>query len=715
MFAIPSASDVPAMSPAAASPEVAAADSTPDDPFASLNEAQRQAVEHDITASPAESRPLLVIAGAGSGKTNTLAHRVARLIMQGADPQRILLLTFSRRAATEMTHRAGAVLHRVMKMRSSQAPTTLPWAGTFHSIGARLLREYAGRIGLDESFTIHDRGDSEDLMGMVRHDIGLTQTEKRFPLKGTCLSIYSRVVNSREPLQLVLQSTFPWCSEWETQLKALFGAYVDAKQEQNVLDYDDLLLFWSEMASDPELGPEIGSLFDYVLVDEYQDTNRLQAAILLGMKPGGQGMMVVGDDAQAIYSFRGATVRNILDFPKQFAQQACTITLDRNYRSTQPILDASNAVIGGALERHAKTLWTDKAASAQPQLVLIPDEAEQARWVCNRILEHREGGMKLTAQAVLFRAASHSAALELELMRRNIPFVKFGGLKFLEASHIKDVLAVLRFAQNPSGRLAGFRVAQLIPGIGAATATRLLDAVGVAAEPVAALDAFVPPPRSALDYAAFVALYRALRASGLRWPADIELVKNWYLPHLERMHDDAQVRSADVSQLAQLAGGYGSRETFLAEITLDPPEATSDRAGPPHLDDDYVILSTIHSSKGQEWKSVHVLNVVDGCIPSDMATGNAEDIEEERRLLYVAMTRAREHLHLVVPNRFFIKQQSQMGDRHVYAARTRFITPSMLKHFEECVWITADTAKSKKPMPDSVRMLVRDRARSAWK
>ena len=685
------------------------------DPFASLNEAQREAVEHDIGVPAGETRPLLVIAGAGSGKTNTLAHRVARLIASGADPQRLLLLTFSRRAAQEMTRRAGGVLQKVMKLSPTAAPTTLPWAGTFHSIGARLLREYAGRIGLEDSFTIHDRGDSEDLMGLVRHDIGLTQTAKRFPLKGTCLSIYSRVVNTREPLGEVLQSAYPWCTEWEEDLKRLFGAYVDAKQEQNVLDYDDLLLFWAEMVADPELGPEVGALFDHVLVDEYQDTNRLQASILQGMKPRGEGVMVVGDDAQSIYSFRGATVRNILDFPKQFGGTARTVTLDRNYRSTQPILDASNAVIAASVERHAKNLWTDKASAAKPQLVLIPDEAEQARWVCNRILEHREAGVALTQQAVLFRAASHSAALELELMRRNIPFVKFGGLKFLEASHIKDVLAVLRFAQNPSGRLAGFRVAQLIPGIGPATATRLLDAMGEAADPLSAVEAFDAPAKAGGEWQSFVELYRALRQPGLRWPADIELVRNWYMPHLERMHDDASVRAADVEQLSQLAGGYGSRENFLAEITLDPPEATSDRAGPPHLDEDYVILSTIHSSKGQEWKSVHVLNVVDGCIPSDMATGSQADIEEERRLLYVAMTRAKEHLQIVVPNRFFIKQQSQMGDRHVYAARTRFITPAMLKHYEESVWMDAQTAKSRMPMPDSVRMMVRDRARSAWK
>jgi len=684
-----------------------------DDPFAGLNADQRAAVEHDVGA--ARVRPLLVVAGAGSGKTNTLAHRVARLIQSGADPQRILLLTFSRRAAGEMSQRASGVLQRLLGGSGSGATIALPWAGTFHAIGARLLREYAGRIGLDESFTIHDRGDSEDLMGLVRHEIGLSNTEKRFPLKGTCLSIYSRVVNSREALQEVLQSTFPWCSEWESQLKTLFGAYVDAKQEQNVLDYDDLLLFWAEMAADPVLGPEIGALFDHVLVDEYQDTNRLQASIITGMKPGGEGVMVVGDDAQSIYAFRGATVRNILDFPGQFTQPAAVITLERNYRSTQPILDASNAVIAGARERYTKNLWTDKLSSLKPQLVLIPDEAEQARWVCKRILEHREAGIALKSQAVLFRAASHSAALELELMRRNIPFVKFGGLKFLEAAHIKDVLAILRFAQNPNGRMAGFRVAQLIPGIGPATATRLLDAVGEAADPAGAVEAFAAPGKSRDDWSAFAALYRRLRTPGLRWPADIELVKQWYLPHLERMYDDAQVRAADIEQLTALAGGHATRESFLAEITLDPPEATSDRAGAPLLDEDYLILSTIHSSKGREWKSVHVLNVVDGCIPSDMSTGNQDDIEEERRLLYVAMTRAREHLQLVLPNRFFIKQQAQMGDRHVYAARTRFITPAMLKHFEETTWLSAETQQLRKPVPESVRMLVRERARNAWK
>jgi DNA helicase II / ATP-dependent DNA helicase PcrA len=577
-----------------------------------------------------------------------------------------------------------------------------------------LLREYAGRIGLEESFTIHDRGDAEDLMGLVRHEIGLSETKSRFPLKGTCLGIYSRVLNTRDALERVLQDTYPWCSQWESELKKLFGAYVEAKQQQNVLDYDDLLLFWAEMMAEPSLAQEVGERFDHLLVDEYQDTNRLQSEIILAMKPSGQGVTVVGDDAQSIYSFRGATVRNILDFPGQFTQAARIVTLERNYRSTPTILDASNAVIAGARERHSKNLWTEKPASHRPQLLLVPDEAEQARWVADQVLRQREAGSTLKSQAVLFRTSSHSAALELELARRNIPFVKFGGLKFLEAAHVKDLLAVLRFAQNPRGRMAGFRVTQLIPGVGQATATRLLDAMAEAAQPGDALQSFEPPAQAKQEWTQFAQLYAQLRNPEVGWPADLELAKAWYLPQLERIHDDAQVRKLDVDQLVRLAAGYASRERFLTELTLDPPQSTSDQSGVPHLDEDYLILSTIHSAKGQEWKAVHVLNVVDGCIPSDMATGTQDELEEERRLLYVAMTRAKEHLHLIVPHRFYVTQQSGGGDRHMYAARSRFITDAMAEKFERVTWPdSAAGAPAAKPAAPVLQ--VRDRARAAWR
>jgi DNA helicase-2/ATP-dependent DNA helicase PcrA len=463
------------------------------------------------------------------------------------------------------------------------------------------------------------------------------------------------------------------------------------------------------------LAREIGDRFDHVLVDEYQDTNRLQAAILLAMKPNGNGVAVVGDDAQSIYSFRAATVRNILDFPQQFAPSARVVTLDRNYRSTQPILDASNAVIGLATERFTKNLWTDRASSQKPRLVAVRDEADQARYVAERVLEQRENGMALKSQAVLFRSSSHSAQLELELARRGIPFVKYGGLKFLEAAHVKDVLSVLRWADNPRNRIAGFRAVQLLPGVGQVTATKLLDALDETPDSMSAMEAFKIPRSAADDWSPFVAVNRALRAPTSNWPAEMEVVTRWYEPHFNRIYEDAFVRQGDLAQLQQIAATYSSRERFLTEVTLDPPQATSDQVGEPGKDDDYLILSTIHSAKGQEWKSVHILNVVDGCIPSDMSTGTTEEIEEERRLLYVAMTRAKDELHLTVPQRFYTRQQAVYGDRHVYALRSRFITDELTMLFDSCAWpvakqATEDTSARRKLCAQPIDIAARVRA-----
>ncbi|MEO6745230.1 MAG: ATP-dependent helicase, partial [Caldimonas sp.] len=612
------------------------------DPFAALNEAQRAAVEHGLEQADRCGEALLVIAGAGSGKTMTLASRVARLVLAGADPQRVLLLTFSRRAAREMERRVGRALHQALGYGSTQPAPTLRWCGTFHSVAASLLREYALHIGLEPAFTILDRGDAEDLLGLVRHGLGFGDTKgrSRFPQKGTCLGIYSRAVNSRMPLKDLLLDSYPWCTEHADDLKRLFSAYVAEKQRQAVLDFDDLLLYWAQMMGDPTLARHVGARFDHVLVDEYQDTNRLQEAILLALKPDGRGLTVVGDDAQSIYGFRAAEVENILGFPGRFDPPARVVALERNFRSTQPLLDASNAVIALAERRHAKTLWTDRASSERPQLVTVEDESAQARWVADRVLEHREAGLTLKAQAVLFRTSHHSAGLELELARRNIPFVKFGGLQFLEAAHVKDVLSVLRWAENPRSRLAGFRVAQLVPGIGAATAKRLLDAMDAAPDPAGELQRFVAPAGARHEWQQLATLLATLHGHGAPWPEDLHLANGWYQPHLERLHDDAAIRRADLGQLARLAAATSSRQQFLTDLTLDPPAATSAEAGPPLLDEDYLILSTIHSAKGMEWQSVHVLNAVDGCMPADMATGSAAQIEEERRLLYVAMTRA---------------------------------------------------------------------------
>ena len=477
--------------------------------LAKLNDAQRRAA----VFSGAE-RALLVIAGAGSGKTNTLAHRVAHLIVTGADPRRILLMTFSRRASAEMVSRVRRICKEALGARADVLADALTWAGTFHSIGARLLREQALNIGLDPDFTIHDREDSADLLNLARHDLGLSKTEKRFPTKGTCLAIYSRAVNSEAPLEEVLGKHFPWCAGWADELKRLFAAYVEAKQAQNVLDYDDLLLYWAQMMQEPALAEEISARYDHVLVDEYQDTNRLQASILFGLKPDGRGLTAVGDDAQSIYAFRAAEVRNILDFPAKFTPPAEVVTLERNYRSTQTILEAANGVIALAKERFSKNLWTSRQTPERPALVVVRDETDQANFVAEKILEARETGMRLKDQAVLFRAAHHSGPLEIELTRRNIPFVKFGGLKFLDSAHVKDILAFLRFCQNPRDRISGFRLLQLLPGVGPAAARKILDRIAPEPAPLQTLAGLPAPAKTGEHWGALV---DALRAPS-SWP-----------------------------------------------------------------------------------------------------------------------------------------------------------------------------------------------------
>jgi DNA helicase II / ATP-dependent DNA helicase PcrA len=677
----------------------------------SLNPEQHRAAVYGIALDGDRHRPLLIIAGAGSGKTETLAHRVAQLIWHGGDPSRILLLTFSRRAAQEMERRAGRILNKETAA-ASQGRTAIGWSGTFHAIGARLLREFAHSSGLNPAFTIHDREDSADLTNLIRHQLGYSEQEQRFPQKQTCLTIYSTAVNSGAALDDVLKRHFPWCAGYEEDLRRLFEAYAGAKQAQHVLDYDDLLLHWAEMMKVPELAAEIGALFDHVLVDEYQDTNAIQAAILLALKPDGAGLTVVGDDAQSIYSFRAATIRNILDFPKQFTPPAAIVTLDRNYRSTVTILNAANAVIALAKERFTKDLWSGRHSAENPSLVSVRDDAAQAEFVAGRVLANREDGMALKEQAVLFRTSHHSALLEIELSRRNIPFVKFGGLKFLEAAHVKDLLAVLRWAENPLDRVSGFRILQLLPGIGPGTAGRLLDRLAGRSAPDM-LSLFRPPARAVSAWPELTALMQQLWRRTPEWPSEIDHIRHWYQPHLEERFADAAVRAGDLEQLAKIAASYANRAEFLTDLTLDPPHATSDEAGKPLLDEDYLILSTIHSAKGQEWKAVYILNAVDGCIPSDLATGSSEEIEEERRLLYVAMTRAKDELNLIVPQRFYTHGQARSGDRHVYAGRTRFIPASICEHFNRTSWPAAPSAM-REPPKSAPRVDIRERMRGMW-
>jgi DNA helicase II / ATP-dependent DNA helicase PcrA len=426
----------------------------------------------------------------------------------------------------------------------------------------------------------------------------------------------------------------------------------------------------------------VGARFQHVLVDEYQDTNALQAKILLCMKPDGRSLTVVGDDAQSIYSFRAATVRNILDFPQQYHPPAQIVTLEQNYRSTEQILAASNAVIAQASEGFRKELFSGKSSGERPQLITAHDEGAQVEYVVEQVLQYREAGIDLKEQAVLFRSGHHSDQLEVELARRGIPFVKYGGLKFLEAAHVKDMLCVLRWVENPRDKIAGFRVLQLLPAIGPATAREILMHLSEAGWDFASLIDFVPPAAATPHWPELCSLVSGLRNTATPWAGHAALVRQWYQPHLQRIYDHATARVGDLEQLEQIAGSYATRERFLSELTLDPPEATSARAIPPHLDEDYLVLSTIHSAKGQEWDAVFVLNVIDGCIPSDMAVSSPEQIEEERRLLYVAMTRARQHLHLIQPMRMFCSHQHRHGDGHILTMRSRFIPDPMLPAFE---------------------------------
>ncbi len=669
-----------------------------------LNAQQQEAVVHAVQLP--RSSPLLVIAGAGSGKTKTLAHRVAQLILSGADPARILLLTFSRRAAQEMVRRSRSLVQRVVPH-----PRPLLWAGTFHSVANRLLRLHGAAVGLSPEFTILDRSDAEDLLDVVRTRLGLAKVDRRFPRKATCLSIYSRVINAQWPLKRCLQEHFPWCASWEVELLGLFRAYVEAKQERAVLDYDDLLLSWFYLVREPAIAQRMSDRFDHILVDEYQDTNALQAAILLSLKPEGHGLTVVGDDAQAIYSFRGATVRNILDFPSKFTPAAHCVRLEQNYRSTQPILEAANAVIALAPERFTKNLFSNRSSAQRPRLVNVEDESFQAQYIIERILEHREAGIALKKQAVLMRAAHHSDLLEVELAHRQIPFVKYGGLRFLEAAHVKDLLCILRWAENPRDTIAAFRVLQLLDGIGPVLAERVCQHLFRSQFDFAALAQFQPPASARENWSKLSELLIQLRDARTDWSAQIDLCRRWYLPLLERHYDGAAARMGDLDQLESIARAYRTREEFLSELTLDPPEATGDEAGPPLLDEDYLILSTIHSAKGQEWDVVYVLDVLDGCIPSDMAAGDQEQIEEERRLLYVAMTRAKDELYLMQPLKMFIGSQPRLGDRHLYAPRSRFLPDSVLSFFERLSYPIAHAVVAAEPV---AALDIPARLRSIW-
>ncbi|MCS6948419.1 MAG: ATP-dependent helicase, partial [Steroidobacteraceae bacterium] len=561
-----------------------------------LNSAQKRAVTFGAALPDKKgftSGPLLIIAGAGTGKTHTLAQRVAHLVLNGVDPARILLLTFTRRAAQEMRRRARDVLrgstNDVLGGPAQKLSQRLTWAGTFHSIGNRLLRHYAKHINLDPNYSVLDRSDAADLLDTVREEIGLADQKQRFPRKDTCLAIYSYRINTQYSLADTLARQFPWCAEWESELTKLFRAYVARKQQLALLDYDDLLLYWHLMMQEARIAQHIGRNFDHVLVDEYQDTNALQAQILYALKPDGRGVTVVGDDAQAIYSFRAGLVDNILGFPDKFTPRAEVIPLSQNYRSTQELLNAANALMAEAPRQFRKHLISGRGDGGKARYVTTDDLVAQAEFICAEVLRRREAQSTLRSQAVLFRHQDHSDLLEIELMRRKIPFVKYGGLKFLEAAHVKDLLSILRWIDNPRNQIAAFRALQLLPGFGPGNARKALDLFAGADYQFASLKAFQPPNESRIVWPKFVEMLTTLAQPRYPWAGQVHTVREWYKPHFERLYEHHHTRISDLEQLELLSAHYTSREQFLTELTLDPPQATSDLAGQALQDEDYLV------------------------------------------------------------------------------------------------------------------------------
>jgi DNA helicase II / ATP-dependent DNA helicase PcrA len=640
----------------------------------SLNPEQRAAATHP-------GGPLLVLAGAGTGKTTTLAARVAWLIDQGAAPERLLLLTFTRRAACEMLARARAYLGRSPNGRHAGKVV----GGTFHSVAHRFVRRYAAMLGLPAGFGVLDAGDAADLLDLVRQDAGVGQTGRRFPRKSTLLDIYSRTVNAQRPLRDVLAEGFPWCERHGDDLARLFVEYGARKRALGVIDLDDLLLHWRALACDELVGPEIARAVDHLLVDEYQDVNGLQVDLVRALRAERPDVTVVGDDLQAIYGFRSSSPQHILDFPQQFPGTTI-VTLERNYRSVQPVLDVANAVAEQAARAYRRRLVAERrgggggaaAGGLPPELVVCLDEAAQASAVCERVLDARERGATLREQAVLMRASHDSDLLELELARRDIPFVKYGGLRYLEAAHVKDFLALLRLADNPSDRLSWFRWLQLLDGVGPATARRVLEALEPDSGGLIEVLARWPGARTGLSTEAREpadAVIAALGAAAETTAAGprAEALREALGPLVEAHYPDGAVRLQDLDALVAAAGQASDLGRFVADLVLDPPASSADLAGPGSLDEDWLVLSTVHSAKGLEWRSVHVLALYDGNFPSDLSAGDREAIEEERRLLYVALTRAQRDLHLYVPLRYYHRPRG-VDDGHGYGKASRFLT-----------------------------------------
>jgi DNA helicase-2/ATP-dependent DNA helicase PcrA len=598
---------------------------------AELNESQYQVVT-------TFNGPLLVVAGAGSGKTRTLTYRVARMVESGIQPESILLLTFTRKAAQEMLRRAATLLDsRCQKVAG----------GTFHSFANLILRRYAHVLGFQPGFTILDQGDSEDVISLLREQAGLNTKSRRFPNKSTIQAIFSKAVNKVMPVQQVVEKYYGQFVQEIDELNRLYHGYRTYKLSHQIMDYDDLLIYLQQLLEQhPQVRDHLSQVYRYIMVDEYQDTNKIQAQIVKLLASAHNNVMAVGDEAQSIYSFRGANYRNIIEFPEQFPG-ARIIKLEENYRSVQPILDLTNTIIKQARDSFQKRLFTRRNGGVRPVLITAANEHQQSQFVAQRILELREEGVPLSEIAVLFRSSYHSFDLELELNRRNLPFVKVGGFKFIEAAHIKDLLSHLRVLANPLDAISWNRILLLLEGIGPKTSLKLTQQLREQENPFAYLAAY---PKKANYTSALQRLGAMLEQIRPLLPVEqIQQLLEYYTPKLRSKYDDYPKREQDLEQMLVITERFRDLETFLSEMTLEPPNRSVKDVLQVNEDEECLVLSTIHSAKGLEWHSVFVIWLLDGRFPSMYAAYDEEAMEEELRLLYVATTRAMQNLYLSYP------------------------------------------------------------------
>jgi DNA helicase-2/ATP-dependent DNA helicase PcrA len=644
---------------------------------------RHQLNEHQFEAASFGDGPLRVLAGPGTGKTTTLSARVEFLLERGTAPERILLLTFTRRSARDIVGRVRALRGDDQVQRVS--------GGTFHSVAHATLRRNHASVGLPEGFGVLDHGDSADLLDLVRSDLGILSGKRRLPKKSTLASLYSRTVNTGVPLSIVMNDMTPWCVEHCDEVASLFRAFVARKQSLGLLDFDDLLLFWRIAVQHDVLGERLGAAFDHVLVDEFQDVNLLQLDILRGLRQRDPRLTLVGDDAQAIYGFRGASPRYLLD-AEQYFEGLTTITLNANYRSSAPILDVANAIAADAPEGFCAVLreQVPTHGAVQPALLHCADERQQSTLVADRVLELYEEGVALQRQAVLFRASHHSADLEIELARRRIPYIKYGGLRYLEAAHVKDLLTAFRLVDNPRDEMAWFRLFQLMPGVGPAKARRAIDAMR---DNERMLSLSMESIRQRWGHVRDVFPSETAEMSGALIEALCSKSNEPTAMHADRLcqamapliiasYEDAIPRLEDLRALVLASSDATRLSDVAAAQALDPPASTGNFAGPPMMDEDWLVLSTVHSAKGLEFDAVHIIHAADGNFPSDMSLGTPEGLEEERRLFYVAVTRARRNLAIYVPLRY---HHHRIRDEHSWAQPSRFLSSAVRTTLSEVV------------------------------